>query len=115
MKTETKMMNVIADYGRVLRSFGVQNPIFLLTGEGYKAIANPDGREFDESAWIPWYALNEDLKNVPGAIGMYDGVFLVRAYNVNQKIAAQNNAEGDLQQQTTAQLRQPETTPASAD
>jgi hypothetical protein len=93
MKTETKMMKVIADYGRVLRGFGVQNPTFLLTNESYKAITNPDGLEFDEDSWVPCHALNEDLRNFPGAVGMYDGVFLVRAYNVNQKIAAQNIRE----------------------
>jgi hypothetical protein len=88
MKTETKIMKIIADYGKVLNGFGVKNPVFLLTDEAYDAMCNPDGREFDEESWIARYDLSEDLRNFPGAIGMYEGVFLVRAYNVNQDLTA---------------------------
>ena len=86
IKTETKMLKVIKEYGDVLKGFGVERPVFLANINCVKAIMNPDGLEFDEDKWEPIYNLPEEVKNTPGVIGMYDGVLIVRVFNYNRKI-----------------------------
>ena len=74
------IMKVIADYGTIMKSVGIEAPIFYASKECYKVMSNPDDCEFKVEDWINCCDLPLHLRQIPRVIGMYCGVLIVESH-----------------------------------
>ena len=80
-------MNVLvmlSQYADLMREMGVEKPYFLVNQDFMEVVKKA---VFDKTySWKPISLLPEELKNTPGAVGMYNGVLIIEVANYNVNI-----------------------------
>jgi hypothetical protein len=78
-----RLLNIIKEYGEVLKSCGVKNPVFLIPHDVVGYLKYPDFRKIPSFEYPVDLPEEKCVNHSPGLFGEYDGVAIVEAINYN--------------------------------